>query len=341
MEITQIKEQLSMSNVLHYYGLKTDKQSRLNCPFHEDKTPSFQVYYKTQTAYCFSSACKTHGKSMDVIDFILNKENCTKHEAINKAKEILNYKEPNKKERYQQDLSREQFLTNMFQYFKNGVSNSKPAKDYLQSRNLDNKKIEVGYNGGQFHHGTRKDETLINQCLEYGLLIDKGNKGRTGELAYNVFGKWSIVFALKNKENQVASLYFRSTLDKENAKHFYLKNRAGLYPNYPKPTTKKLILTESIIDAASLLQIDEVIKNYSVLACYGTNGLNEEIQNAIKELKQLEEIIFCFDTDDAGRTATANYSEMLKAEYPNLKLTTLELPNKDINETRANSYFFL
>jgi hypothetical protein len=158
-----------------------------------------------------------------VIDFILNKENCTKHEAINKAKEILNHKEPNKNERYQQDLSREQFLTNMFQYFKNGVSNSKPAKEYLQSRNLDNKKIEVGYNGGQFHHGTRKDETLINQCLEYGLLIDKGNKGRTGELAYNIFGKWSIVFALRNRENQVASLYFRSTLDKENAKHFYLK----------------------------------------------------------------------------------------------------------------------
>ena len=351
MEIAEIKEQLSMSNVLHYYGLKTDKQSRLNCQFHEDKTPSFQVYYKTQTAYCFSSNCKTHGKSIDVIDFILHKENCTKHEAINKAVEILGHKEPNKNERYQQDLSREQFLTNMFQYFKNGVSNSKPAKEYLQSRSLDNKKIEVGYNGGQFHHGTRKDETLINQCLEYGLLIDKGNKGRTGELAYNIFGKWSIVFALKNKENQVASLYFRSTLDKEtdkggslnsaenksqvkqNAKHFYLKNRAGLYPNYPKPTTKKLILTESIIDCASLLQIDEVIKNYSVLACYGTNGLNEEIQNAIKELQQLEEIIFCFDTDEAGRTATANYSEMLKAEYPNLKISNIEVIGKDINET--------
>jgi DNA primase len=151
MEIQQIKEQLSMSNVLHYYGLKTDKQSRLNCPFHEDKTPSFQVYYKTQTAYCFSSNCKTHGKSIDVIDFILHKENCTKHEAINKAVEILGHKEPNKNERYQQDLSREQFLGNMYQYFKYAISNSKPAKEYLQSRSLDNKKIEVGYNGGQFH----------------------------------------------------------------------------------------------------------------------------------------------------------------------------------------------
>ena len=333
MEISEIKSQLSMSTVLHYYGLKTDKHSKLNCPFHEDKTPSMQVYYKTQTAYCFSSNCKTHGKSMDVIDFILHKENCTKHEAINKAIEILGHNEPNKRERYQQDLSREQFLTNMFQYFKNAISNSKPAKDYLQSRNLDNKKIEIGYNAGQFHHGTRKEETLINQCLEYGLLIDKGNKGRTGELAYNVFGKWGIVFALKNRNNEVTGLYFRSTLNEKESKHFYLKNRTGIYPNYPKLTTKKLILTESIIDAASLLQIDEVVNNYSVLACYGTNGLNEEIQNAIKELKTLEEIIFCFDNDEAGKEAVNKYGAMFMSEYKNIKITALKLPNKDINET--------
>ncbi len=333
MEITQIKSQLSMSTVLHYYGLKTDKHSKLNCPFHEDKTPSMQVYYKTQTAYCFSSNCKTHGKSMDVIDFILHKENCTKHEAINKAIEILGRNEPNKNDRYQTNLSREQFLGNMYQYFKNAVHSSKPAKEYLQSRNLDFKKIEVGYNAGQFHHGTRKEETLINQCLEYGLLIDKGNKGRTGELAYNVFGKWGIVFALKNKGNQVTGLYFRSTLNDKESKHFYLKNRAGIYPNYPKPTTKKLILTEAIIDCASLLQIEEVNTNYSLMACYGTNGLNEEIQNAIKELQQLEEIIFCFDDDDAGKEAINKYGALFMNEYPKMKITALKLPNKDINET--------
>ena len=49
-------------------------------------------------------------------------------------------------------------------------------------------------NAGQFHHGTRKEESLINQCVEYGLLIDRNIVGRTGEKAYNIFGKWSIVF---------------------------------------------------------------------------------------------------------------------------------------------------
>ncbi|MFV0304119.1 MAG: CHC2 zinc finger domain-containing protein [Moheibacter sp.] len=134
MEISEIKQKLTMAQVLHYYELKTDKSNRLNCPFHQDKTPSFQVYYKTQTAYCFSSNCKTHGKSMDVIDFILHKENCTKAEAINKAKQILGHQESTKgghsprKDRYQKDLSKSQFLANMFQYFRNAINNSKPAK---------------------------------------------------------------------------------------------------------------------------------------------------------------------------------------------------------------------
>jgi DNA primase len=333
MEIQAIKTQLTLATVLHYYGLRSDKNNKLNCPFHEDKTPSMQVYYKTQTAYCFSSNCKTHGKSIDVIDFILYKENSTKHEAINKAIEILGHKEPNRADRNQLNLTKEQFLGSMFQYFKNAVHSSKPAKEYLQSRNLDFKKIEVGYNGGQFHHGTRKEENLINQCLEYGLLIDKNIISRTGEKAFNVFGKWCIVFALKNKKNEVTGLYFRSSINEKENKHFYLKNRSGLYPNYPKNETKKLILTESIIDCASLLQIEEINKNHSVLACYGTNGLNEEIQNAIKELSQLEEIIFCFDNDEAGKEAVNKYGAMFANEYPNLKLTTLELPNKDINET--------
>jgi len=71
MEIQEIKSKLTLAQVLQHYGLKPDKNGRLSCPFHEDKTPSLQVYYKTHTVYCFSSNCKTHGKSMDVIDFVM------------------------------------------------------------------------------------------------------------------------------------------------------------------------------------------------------------------------------------------------------------------------------
>jgi DNA primase len=75
MDISEIKRHLTLSTVTHHYNLKPDKNLRLNCSFHEDKSPSLQVYYKTHTAYCFSSNCKTYGKSLDVIDFIMYKEN--------------------------------------------------------------------------------------------------------------------------------------------------------------------------------------------------------------------------------------------------------------------------
>ncbi|ELR68002.1 CHC2 zinc finger domain protein [Fulvivirga imtechensis AK7] len=226
----------------------------------------------------------------------------------------------------------------MFTYFRNGVHNSKPAKEYLESRNLDKDKIQVGYNSGQFHHGSRKEKHLVESCLKYGLLLDRGHvNNRTGEKAYSPFGKNCIVFALRNPQNQVVSLYFRSTIDNHKARHFYLKDRQGLYPNYPKKETKKLILTESIIDAATLQQFE--LQEYELLALYGTNGLTEEHTKAIEDLQELEEIIFFLNGDEAGRKATEKYSkELQQLKLPKgsgqatVKITQIEVPeNEDIN----------
>src|SRR3989339_1269116 len=105
MEIRDIKERLSLQQVLSHYKLKPDKNNRLNCPFHEDKTPSMQVYFETNTAYCFSANCKTHGKSLDVIDFIMYKENLNKHDAILKAQELIGEPIQEAKREIKQNLS--------------------------------------------------------------------------------------------------------------------------------------------------------------------------------------------------------------------------------------------
>lgn len=337
MEIQEIKNRLTLATVLHYYQLKPDKQLRLNCPFHDDKTPSLQVYYKTHTAYCFSSNCKTHGKSLDVIDFIMYKESCTKHEAIVKAKEMINGNDSNRKANSPTQIPMDELpkiavLTKMFTYFKNGIHNSKPAKEYLEKRGLDFTKTEVGYNSGQFHHGTRKDEALISSCIKYGILLDLGTKSRTGNPAYKPFGKWCICFALKNAKGQITGLYFRSTLSNKKQRHFYLKDRQGLYPNYPSKETKKLILTESIIDAATLLEQEGIKNQYEILSLYGTNGLTEEHTVAVSQLKELDEIIFFLNGDVAGNKAVQKYAPMLKGEYPSVKISNVQVPeNEDVN----------
>jgi DNA primase len=350
MEIHEIKQQLTLATVLNYYNLKPDKNLRLNCPFHEDKTPSFQVYYKTHTAYCFSSKCKTHGKSLDVIDFIMFKDGVTKAEAINKAVILIGGVTNTLSIAYSKELeiiekpsmSRVEILQNMFQYFKNAVHNSKPAQDYIRQRGLDATKIEIGYNTAQFHHGARRDEVLINNCVSVGLLSPWGvNSRNPSEQAYKPFAKYCICFALKDRGNHVTGLYFRNvqvpTLEKKlpanSPRHFYLKESTGLYPCYPAPETEKLIIAESIIDTASLLQIEVITKEYSLLACYGTNRLNDEMKTAIGELTQLKEIVFAFDNDEAGIIATEKYAKELKELLPHVVFSKLELPCKDVNET--------
>lgn len=328
MEIAIIKQNLSLESILQSYNLKPNKNNMLRCPFHEDNTASLQVSFSQNRYKCH--ACDKKG---DVIQFVQDYEKLTKHEALKKCTAMIETIAPiqkatptEAKETLISSKERTAFIEKIFSSFKNASSRSQPAKDYLQQRNLDLKKLEVGYNGGQFHHGQRKEDSLIQNCLEYGLLIDNNRKGNTGEIVYTVFGKYGICFPLKNQDNQIVSLYFRSTLDKENAKHFYLKNRSGLYPNYPKANTKKLILLEAIIDTASVLQIDEIINNYSVLACYGTNGLNEEILKSIKNLQELEEVIFFFDGDKAGNEAVKKYTEVIRELHPKIKISQVQTP---------------
>ncbi len=351
MEIKDIKQRLSLVEVLQHYQLQP-KNNMLHCFYHEDKTASLQVNLEKNFYKCHSC-----GKTGDVIQFIEDFEKLSKHEAIKKAERLvalfpphqlgaphINQKKTVHNENEANDrgtakIEQTDFLGRMFALFRKGFYGSPPAKEYAEYRKLKvalglNKEgLEIGFNSGQFHHGTRKDEDLIKQCLEYGLLIDKNLTARTGEKAYGVFANKCLIFPLRNKENKIVSIYGRSILDKGNSKHFYLKNRSGIYPGYPSKETTKLILTEAIIDCASLLQIKEIRDNYSLISCFGTNGLNDEILQAIRELKDLEEIIFCFDNDDAGQKAVKKYAELLKTENQKLKTSFVELPNKDVNET--------
>jgi len=331
MEIKDIKQRLSLAEVLQHYNLQP-KNSMLKCFLHEDKTASLQVNLEKNFDKCHSC-----GKTGDVIQFIEDFEKLSKHEAIKKAQSLMSSetsiitKSKSIENKSQSDTD---FLENTFSYFRTALYCSSPAKEYIEKRNLDNSILEIGYNSGQFHHGARKSEELIKQALEVGLLQDKGLiNNRTKEKGYSIFANKCIAFPLKNRENKIVSLYFRSILNKDNSKHFYLKNRQGIYPGYPSKETTKLILTEAIIDCASLLQIKEIRDHYSLISCFGTNGLNDEILQTIKELPKLEEIIFCFDNDDAGRKAVEKYAEILKEERLTASLKVVELPNNDVNET--------
>jgi DNA primase len=339
MEIPDIKSQLPLVQVLQHYNLYPNKNKMLRCVFHDDKTASMQINVEKNLYKCH--ACGAKG---DVIQFVQDYQNLTKHEAILKCTELVESQMPNVQNQKPIQMQptplteqeRAVFLWKIYLSFRKGLVYSEPAKAYCKSRNLDIDKLEIGFNSGQFYHGTKKDDKLIHDALQCGLLTVAGTNSRTGGQAYKPFGKSGICFPLKNQKNHIVSFYFRNTivppLGAEGAKHYYLKNRQGLYPNYPNPETKKLILTEAIIDAATLLQINEIANNYSILACYGTNGLNEEILKAITNLQELEEIIFFFDGDLPANQAVIKHSQQLSTINHQLKISNVPTPeNEDIN----------
>jgi DNA primase len=325
MEIQEIKQRLRIETVLARFQLTPDHNNRLKCPFHDDKTPSMQVYPKTGTWTCFSSNCSAG--SGDQIDFIMKKEGCTKHEAILKAKDLLGVATtPSDAESF----SRVAVLTKIYASFRNGMQRSVVGRQYMEGRSLDSDQLEVGYNSGQYHHNGKVNDRLIKSYVKYGLL-KPGVKG-----GHQVFGKGCICFALRNPKHQVTGLYFRSTMETNgngnHARHFYLKDRQGLYPGYPDPGTKRLILTEAVIDAATLLQTDEIAKEYGILALYGTNGMTDEHKSAIRGLASLEEVILFFDGDQAGKEALKKHSELLHQLKPGIRISYVETPEgEDVN----------
>ena len=155
------------------------------------------------------------------------------------------------------------------------------------------------------------------------------SKGSSG--FYSV-GKGLHRLPVKEQDNKIISLYGRSITNNEESRHFYLTGREGLYPGYPSLQTKKLILVESIIDAASVLQQKEITEQYSVLSLYGTNGLTDEHIKAISALPQFEEIHLMLNADEAGEAATHKHAHTLHELHPYLRITRTQLPaGEDVN----------
>jgi DNA primase len=333
MEIVEIKRQLGIDQVLQHYGLKPDKHDRLLCPFHPDKTPSLQIYPKTNTYCCFSSNC-TAGTG-DQVQFIQLMEKCNKHEALVKATALVSSNliprtatsTPAARLFIEggDELEKQAVLGKAFSYFARALPLTPKALDYLRGRGIDPAQHTIGYNSGGLH-GESKNHHLVAGMEKYGLLKSRPAKG------YSVWAKDCIIFPLRNAEHKIVSLYGRSITNDTDQRHFYLTGREGLYPGYPKAATTRLILVESIIDAATLLQQHELTIQYEVLALYGTNGLTDEHLQAITQLQHLEEIIFMLNGDDAGRTATTKHGTALHALLPTIKLTTVAVPaGEDVN----------
>jgi thymidylate synthase len=206
------------------------------------------------------------------------------------------------------------------------------AKEYLRSRGLDPDKTQAGYMGPDLGKGW--NEKLQQSAIVLGILK------RINDTVSPVF-KNVVLFFTRNEKNQVIDIYGRSINSNGTGKpapngsgrRFYLSgNHHGIYPGYPEPGTRKLILTECIIDCETLLQQESIKEEFSMMALFGTNGFTPEHAEAIKNLPELNEVVMFFDGDESGREAIKRTAEKVRSIKPDILITAVGTPDEeDIN----------
>ncbi len=340
MEISEIKKQVNIIEVAGKLGIALNRFNKALCPFHGDKNPSLQFSKEKQIATCFSGKCSLG--TVDVIGLVEKKLNVNTHEALKFlggiSQERIAIREnanssieknkmpvgaPDKKVSSVELLEKLEFTSS------SSFKLSKPAQAYADLRGL----VACGgsplnFLGVCFYQSW--DEQQRAAAENIGLI--KKYKENTYSSAF----KNRLIFFIRDNFGAPVSIYGRAIDVHNSVPHLYLKgDQKGLCPRYPSAATRRIILTESIIDAASILQLQQEnskLNDYEVLALHGVNGYTTLHSEAIKELPNLVEIILWFDGDEAGREGVKKISAEIRNSFSYVSISQVITPEgEDIN----------
>ena len=286
-----IKERVNLTkNGNNYKGL---------CPFHNEKTPSFNVSSTKQFYHCFGC-----GASGDAIKFLQEYEHLTFIEALSKLAQSANIQLPDKTKK--NDGSYNLFISNKLAaeiYNKNLLNNS-TALSYLSERNIDHEMIEnfqLGLADNSWDSLTKffAEKNILKNAIQAGLVISSNNK------TYDRF-RSRIIFPIKNSAGNIIGFGGRIYNTEDGAKYLNSPETKLFHKSYElyglfeskKSITKEeeVIVVEGYTDVIGLHKAG--IKN-----CIATLGTAFTKYHFKKIKKYTNKIIFCFDGDSAGISA--------------------------------------
>lgn len=179
-----------------------------------------------------------------------------------------------------------ELLAKVYEYACNGLraGKSKQAKQWLKEKQLHSEQTMVCFNSGQLHH---RKEVEFKEALERISFIKKSNVGTNCDsIPYAVFGCFSMMFPLRNELNEIVNFY---AIGLRNKKNEFL-NHKGLYPAYPHEKTKKLYITDNIVDCATIIESRVMDNREAVISLYDGVFLEQHVK-VIQGLKNLSEVI--------------------------------------------------
>ena len=273
------------------------------CPFHQEKTPSFTVSPSKQFYHCFG--CGQHGSA---ISFLIEYEGLSFIDAINELANSIGLKVPNdappKLEKNNEFLNLEEVIKTASIFYQRQLRESSKAISYLKSRGLTGeiaKEFSIGYAPEGWQNLKICFKKYENDILVKAGLVIKNEKGKY----YDRF-RHRIIFPIYNDKGKIIGFGGR-VINPEDTPKYYNSPETPLfqksYELYGLLASRKsirekgyVLVVEGYMDVVGLSQ--KGIRN--VVATLGTATTAFHIK---KLLRYTKEIIFCFDGDNAGRSA--------------------------------------
>jgi DNA primase len=350
--VQEIKDRIDIVDFLKtYLSLSpAGKNFKALCPFHKEKTPSFIVSPDRQIWHCFG--CNSGG---DIIGFLMRYENIEFIEALKilAEKAGIDLKHSGSFDQRQYAVLYE-INQAAKEFFKNNLASSELVKNYLIERGLKKETIEEFEIGAALN----TSDVLTRHLLKSGFnisdversgLIFKTDRGTYWDRFRN-----RIIFPLHNNFGKVIGFTGRILPEKQinaegpresasspresasSPRESAFTASAAKYINSPETPifskskllfgfhktkeaireSKTAILVEGQMDF--LMAYQDGIRN--VVATSGTALTNDHL----KILKRLaDNLILCFDSDEAGRTASERSIDLAEANDFSVKVLEL------------------
>ena len=351
--IEEIKLKADIVNVIgEFLPLKKKGRNFIgNCPFHNEKTPSFVVSQEKQIYHCFG--CNASG---NIFTFLMEHENMTFTEALKYLADkyevqlqnnyyyqgkdrFFNSERDEKKER---NYTIHQFVARYY-YKKLYDEYGKEALAYARKRGLSKEtldKFKIGY-------APYKSDELVEQLIKLGYsedeLTESGifSKGSDGRIYSKFFNR--LIFPIDNVKDRIIGFGGRILAQGEpkylnSPETEIFKKKYNLYAlNNAKEEIRKknqILLMEGYMDVISVWQKGVC----NAVASLGTSLTEEQCKLM---LRYANEIVLVYDSDKAGQKATIRALEILrpfKAEVKVAELKGSKDPDEYIIKYGLNSF---
>jgi DNA primase len=341
----KVKQQADIVRVIgEYVQLKKAGQNfRGLCPFHAEKTPSFNVHPTKQIYHCFGC-----GQGGDIFKFVMEMEKCAFPDAIRIVAEKCGIVLPRPKERSPEERRENQQRTVLVEIHREAQSwfvkqlestlEGKAARAYLEDRGIDRDTISrfgIGYapSGGDLLLRHFKSKYPEKTLVESGLL----SRDQSGRL-FDRFRR-RITFPISNESAKIVAFGARALGD-DQPKYLnspetpiYSKSNVLYHLDRAKDALRRqdfAILVEGYMDAIAVARAG--ISN--VVASCGTALAESQIKLLGRFTKR---VIVNYDPDAAGQAATErSITSLLEQDF---EVRVLSLPT--IGDKKADPDLFI